>query len=215
MKLDRVFSSASLALLMLTATYSQASECTIISSNVGVSIEECGWNNGYTFGASYAIHNDSAQSITAFAVSTTATSSAEPWKELMGWQAQYVSEQTWNSASSLRGVGLFSTLFGPNEHAAFLFWNGTQGEDGLPGTVTDTEALAAHQFHVGYFGFNGGFPASEFLAFTGTTDGGVGGLSDLTPLGGSFGSPVPEPTSMALMLAGLGVVGSAARRRRA
>ncbi|MEY4413419.1 MAG: hypothetical protein RIQ53_712 [Pseudomonadota bacterium] len=181
--------------------------CTTMASSSGVSIEEC----AYFSGVNYTVSNGSDQELTAIAISTTAGADSWAWSETGGWHAAWVSEATWNSTASLSGAGSFATLFGTDEHAAFVYWTGELGIDGLPSGAVGSAVMGLAPEATGWFGFNFGMPASEFVAFSGTSSNGLAGLN---VAGASLASAVPEPATNALLLGGLVVVGAALRRRR-
>lgn len=181
--------------------------CETLSSPSGVSVRECSYFGNVT----YTVENGSEQELTAFAISTTAGSDSWAWSEVGGWHAAWVSETTWNATASLSGAGSFASLFGTEEHAAFVYWTGELGIDGLPSGAVGGSGMGIEPGGIGWFGFNVGMPASEFVAFSGTSSTGLAGLGQV---GGSLTSAVPEPATNALLLAGLVVVGAALGRRR-
>lgn len=200
------FASCRSLVLLATATLLAAGQAqavsadtlcnTLTGTNGLVTITECSDGaSGY-----YNVANDSSATLFGFAVSTQAVNAQVPTQDFsLLWATRYFSQAEWDGNLDLsQYYGSFSQLFGTEDAGVFFYVN--------PNPAS-TEGIAAGTSVMGRFQFSAPL-ASNFLAIGRNDEGAPYVLSQ------SLAAVVPEPASVALMLAGLGLLGALRQRRR-
>jgi hypothetical protein len=125
------------------------------------------------------------------------------------------------AANTFSGTGInigTTTPFGFGAGLADVDWTGsmfgnTAGAGALANAYFDTNSVAASFDGMADFALGSSFSAA-LLPHPGECPGGPMCVAGSADIRGLIAAPVPEPETYALMLAGLGVVGFVARRRR-
>jgi Protein of unknown function (DUF642)/PEP-CTERM motif len=125
----------------------------------------------------------------------------DQWLDLWGDQSGAIS-QTFNTV--LGQTYKLSFLYGNNPYSTSTA-TASYSVGGLNGSVTSSSGLSFNSFN-GTFVGTGGATTLSFVNTNGCCNGGIA-------LDGVAVSAVPEPASWALMIAGFGLVGAAARRK--
>jgi len=187
------------------------SDCTTLAgTNRLVTVTECAFSGGkgaISSGGTYGISVSGAKGareVTAFYVSTNNPSPGadlknpvhHPFTSRSGWDAGFWSPADWDEYMA-DAYGKFGDLFG-SDLGVYGYWLDLDLGSSNPLKI-DT-AISAGSLT---FGWYGGAPSSHFVAVNGTT-----------VVSQSFTSPVPEPSTYAMALAGLGVLGLWARRQQ-
>lgn len=209
------------------------SNCTDLNgTNSLVTVRECSFNEGtgpISYGGTYRVSisgEPGTSEVTSFHVSTNnpapgsgyiqgASSPAGGWDQGLynapfttrqNWTATYYSASDWNGAFEERTGKRFGDLFG-TDSGAYVYRAGWVSADNVLSKGVLADPLLPGQVYGGsnlMFGWYGGQPFSHFVALNGQT---IVSQSLVT-------APIPEPSAYALALAGLGVLGVCARRRR-
>jgi len=171
----------------------------------GVAGLDCGAIDGWSGWAPAVVDKDS---IAWGAPRTLGGFDASNGEQVAALQNSYVLQQTVNGGGGLYTLSWWEAGYslGSDPQTYSVSFGGTQ----LYPTFS-TPAGRGWVQQVLSFNAAGG---TELLSFTGTSSSGVSFIDNVSLTGAATVSAVPEPESMAMMLAGLGALGMARRRQR-
>lgn len=171
----------------------------------GVAGLDCGTIEGWSGWAPVVVDKDSAAWGTPGTLGGFDVSNGE---QVAALQNSYVLQQTVNGGGGLYTLSWWEAGYslGSDPQTYTVSFGGTQ----LNPTFSTPVGRGWVQ-QVLSFNSTGG---TELLSFTGTSTSGVVFIDNVSLSGALPVSPVPEPESLAMMLAGLGALGMAHRRQR-